>query len=233
MALDPNELAAFADGELPEARAAEVAMLVEADPELARQVAAHERVKAMLATHYAPILDQPLPEHLTAMLTREDKIVDLTAAREQREAKRGLPRWSWLAAPALAASLALSLMLPRSEEAAPGYAEPQLASLLDNRLVAEQSPGAETRVLLSFQDDAGRYCRAFSSGEASGIVCRDTTGWKFEAHGVGGGGDTSDYRMAGATEAGLMARAQEMAQGGALDAEQEEAARARGWDAVR
>ncbi len=233
MAVKPNELAAFADGELPEARAAEIAALVEADPALAGQVAAHERVKAMLAAHYAPMLDASLPENLTTLLTREDKIVDFAAAREKREEKRRLPRWSWIAGPALAASLALALVLPRGEEAAPGYADTQLASLLDNRLVAEQSPSVETRVLLSFQDDAGRFCRAFSGSESSGIACRDTTGWKLEALGAGGPADASEYRQAGASEAELMARAQEMAQGGALDAGQEQAARERGWRSNR
>lgn len=233
MKIDPEELAAFADGELSGARAAEVAAEVEADPELARQVAAHARVKAMLAARYDPILDAPVPEHLTALLSSEtaleSNVASFAAAREKREEKRRLPRWTWVAGPALAASLALALVLPKGAETPEGYAGERLATILDSRLVAEQSPAAETRVLLSFRDGEGQYCRAFSGGDASGIACRDTTGWKLEAVGDGGADRTTDYRMAGASDAELMAKAQDMAAGGALDATAENAARAQGW----
>lgn len=226
MALDRNELAAFADGELPEARAAEVAALVEADPALAGQVAAHHSLKARLAAHYAPLLDAPVPEQLTAMLAPTNpKVIEFAAER----AKRRLPRWALVAGPALAATLALALILPRGEDVAPGYADAQLASVLDSRLVSEQSPAAETRVLLSFEDGAGRYCRAFSGGEASGIACRDDTGWKLETLGTGGKAASADYRQAGASEVDLMARAQAMAAGPALDEDEEAQARSAGW----
>lgn len=229
MKIDPEELAAFADGELSGARAAEVAAEVEADPELARQVAAYARVKAMLAARYDPILDAPVPEHLTALLAPRSTVVDFASAREKREEKRRLPRWAWVAGPALAASLALALILPRGSGAPEGYAGERLATILDSRLVAEQSTAAETRVLLSFRDGEGQYCRAFSGSTASGIACRDATGWKLEAVGDGGAGSSTDYRMAGASDAELMAKAQEMAAGGALDAGQEAAAREQGW----
>jgi len=227
MAITPEELAAFADGELPPARAAQVADAVAADPALAREVAAHRALKARLAGHFAPIAAEPVPDRLTTML-KPSEVVDFTAACERIERRRGIPRWGWVVGPALAASLALAVFVPRDGENA-GYADAQLAAVLDDRLVAEQSPASETRVLLSFRNDAGDYCRAFSGIEASGIACRDAQGWKLEMRGAGTDADQSDYRMAGAGDAEVMAKAQEMAAGPALDAGAEARAKAAGW----
>ncbi|MEL7720532.1 hypothetical protein AAG598_10850 [Citromicrobium bathyomarinum] len=101
--------------------------------------------------------------------------------------------------------------------------------MLDERLVASQSQTVETRVLLSFRGEEGRYCRAFSGSAGSGIACRDDEGWKLEAVGNDSEGASTDYRMAGAGDSEILALAQEMAAGPALDAEGEKAARAQGW----
>lgn len=233
MSVTREDLAAWADGELTGARGAEVEAAIAADPALARQVAAHRELKAALGAHYAPILEQKLPERLTAPLASrsEQGAVDFTAAKERREARFRIPRWSYIAAPALAATLALALFIPRGGEGPVGapYADAQLAGVLDNRLVAEQSPNDETRVLVSFRDETGAYCRAFSGTETGGIACRDETGWRLEALGAGSEGGATEYRQAGASAAELMARAQEMAAGPALDAEAEAEARESGW----
>lgn len=233
MTIAREELAAFADGELPEARAAEVAAAVEADPALAREVEAHRALKARLSGHFAPMLDEPVPDRLATMLQAGEappqaEVADLAAARERRRERRAVPRWGWVVGPALAASLALVVFLPRGEQD-PAYAGASLAAALDSTLIAEQAPDADTRILLSFRDAQGEFCRAFSRTQGSGIACRDEQGWRIEAQGEGSARAQSEYRMAGADEASILARAQEMAQGPALDAEAEAAARAAGW----
>ena len=90
-------------------------------------------------------------------------------------------------------------------------------------------PGDDVRVLLSFRDDAGAYCRAFSGDEQSGIACRDAEGWRLRAAGEGAAAQQGDYRMAGGDAAGILAQAQDMAAGPALTAEEEGAAREQGW----
>lgn len=234
MTVTREEIAAFADGELPPAREAEVAASIAADPELAREVEAHRALEAMLKRHLDPIAAAPVPDALAVLLASpghpdEASVVDLDAARQHRAAKRALPRWSWVVGPALAASLAVVVLFPRGGEEAPGYAEPQLARLLDDRLVAQQAPDDEIRVLLSFRSREGEYCRAFSGSAASGIACRDDAGWRIETDGEGVAAAGNDYRMAGAGSAALMARAQEMAAGAALDAAAEAEARENGW----
>jgi hypothetical protein len=229
MSVTREELAAFADGELPEPRRSEVAVAVAADPALAAEVERHRALKDTLTGHFAPILDQPVPERLTALLGgAEPKVADLTVAR-QRKAARGIPRWGWIVGPALAASLALAVFLPRGGAAPEGYADPQLAAVLDDQLVATQASDAPTRILLSFRDGGGQYCRAFSNAMQSGIACKDDSGWQLGAVTVSTAPAQGDYKMAASAAARIMAIAQNMAAGPALSAEEEQAARAKGW----
>lgn len=229
MTVTREELAAFADGELGEPRRSQVADEVAQDEALTAEVQRHRALKEQLNAHFAPILDQPVPDRLTGLLgADEGKVADFMAARQKREARRRVPRWGWIAGPALAASLALAVILPGGG-APEGYAGTELAAVLDERLVADQAPGEDVRVLLSFRDEAGAYCRAFAGAEQSGIACRDDTGWKLQLEGQGATGHGTDYRMAGADAAEILARAQEMASGPALDAADEQAARNSGW----
>jgi hypothetical protein len=229
MSVTPEELAAFADGELAEPRLSELAAAVAADAALATEVEGHRALKDRLAAHFAPILDAPLPERLTAPLAADEKrVVDLAAARQKR-AERRIPRWSWVVGPALAASLALAVFMPRGGAAPESYADPQLASVLDKQLVASQASGTPTRVLLSFRNGTGQFCRAFTAGTEGGIACKDSNGWRFQASGSAGGAQRGQYRMAGSSSAEIMAKAQEMASGPALSAEEEETAQANGW----
>lgn len=229
MSVSREELAAFADGELEEPRRSEVAAAVAADPALTAEVERHQAVKQRLAVHFAPVLDEPVPEGLSALLGgAEPKVADLTAAR-QRRAVSGLKRWGWIAGPALAASLALAVFLPRGGDVPAGYADPNLASTLNDRLVASQARDARTRILLSFRDHRGQYCRAFAGASESGIACKDSTGWHLQAATPGSAPEAGAYKMAGSPDATIMAEAQEMAAGPALTAAQERAAQANGW----
>ncbi|RVQ67184.1 anti-sigma factor [Croceicoccus ponticola] len=229
MSLTREELAAFADGELDPERHAEVERVVAADPELAREVAAHRALRARLSAHYAPILDDPVPEHLGALLQRQGNVVDLAKRRESQSAVRsGIPRWGWIAGPALAASLILALFIPR-DTAYEGYAGKQVAAALNDQLVAAQPANARVRILLSFRDHSGAYCRAFAEAEQGGIACKDAQGWRVIDRLDGSNIESGVYRQAGSVRAELMAHAQEMAKGSALDAEQEAEAKRRLW----
>jgi len=236
MTITPERLAAFADGELSEVECREIEALVAADPGLARQVAAHRALRQRLSAHFEPILNAPLPDHLVAQLAEPElQVVDLAKARQQRDSRRGIPRWKWFVGPALAASLVLTLMQPWRDKDeitlidGHAYAAGPLAAALDNQLSANQPASAQTRILLSFRDSGGTYCRGFSGKARAGIACRDDNGWQLRK--VIGGSQVkgSDYRQAGSEDAALMALAQDMAPEGALDAGQEQEAKARGW----
>ncbi len=59
--LPEEDLHAFIDGELEPARARAVADQIAADPALAAKVAAYQSDKALLAAHYGPLIDRPVP----------------------------------------------------------------------------------------------------------------------------------------------------------------------------
>lgn len=236
MTITPEQLAAFADGELPEAESQKVAALVAQDTELARKVAAHRALRQRLSAHFEPIMTAPLPESLVARLSQPgSQVADFAQARQQREQQRSIPRWAWIAGPALAASLALAVVLPGRDDpettlvGGQSYAAGPLADALDNQLSAIQPAAAEPRILLSFKDSEGAYCRGFTGKSQSGIACRDANGWQLRKLIGGSQAESGDYRQAGSADAELMALAQEMAPDGALDADQEEAAKKRDW----
>ena len=238
MNVTEEQIAAFADGELDGDELASVEAAIAADPALAAKVDAHRKLKATLGAHFAPVLDQPAPDHLAAMLKpREEagpgeksaEVVSFAAERQKRGLAPMLRRWAPIAGPALAASLVLAIIQPWNTGSVPaGYADGALAAALDDQLVATQLASADTRILVSFESEGGELCRAYRSGDTGGIACRDATGWDIESEFALDGAQVSEFRQAG-SEADVMAAAQAMAAGDALDAEAEAAAKANGW----
>lgn len=236
MSINEEILAAYADGELDGAEASRVAKAVASDPALAARVEAHRALKAQLAAHYAPIAEQAVPAHLATLLSgatdeRADgsgKVISFAAARQKRGLVPLLRRWGPIAGPALAATLVLAVLQPWNGGSPEGYADPALAAALDIQLVATQPADAETRILLSFERNGGGICRVWRGGTEGGIACRDDTGWKIEQQFALGESVRGEFRQAG-SEADLLAAAQDMAAGGALDADAEMSARDRGW----
>jgi hypothetical protein len=235
MNITDETLAAYADGELERTEAARVAAAVAADPALAAKIEAHCALRSRLAAHYAPLAEQPMPPHLAALLSSaQDKdeqnsgeVLSFAAARQKRGLVPMLRRWGPIAGPALAASLVLAILQPW-KGSPDGYADPALANVLDTQLAANQPASAEIRILLSFERDDGGLCRAWRGEKEGGIACRDDTGWKVEQQFALGSAQSSEFRQAG-SETDLLAAAQDMAAGGALDAAHEQAARDRNW----
>ena len=228
MNVTDEEIAAFADDELEGDRKAAVAAAIASEPALARKVEQHRALRAMLGSHFAPILQDDVPAQLKGLLETRGHVVDFRKAKEKRD-KAGAIRWGWLAVPALAASLAIAVFLPRGAEAPEGYARTDLAKALETQLAAAQEPDAPTRILLSFSNEDGQYCRAFSSRESSGIACRDEAGWVLVKQGAGLAPNSGEFRQAGSSEGDLLEAAQELAEGPALDADAESRAMQSGW----
>lgn len=237
MSLTPEQLAAYADGELDAAAARQAEAEIAASPDLQARLAAHRALKARLAAHFAPIAEQPVPARLRNAVgggagggEGREGVADLAeAARARRE--RRLPRWTWgVVGSALAATLIVA-MFGFGARSSQGFVEGSLADALDSQLVASQRPEAEVRILLSFRDAGGLYCRGFSEPSRAGIACREERGWRF--HKIVGDGDgaprSGEYRQAGSGEAQVLAAIQEMADGPALDAQAEREAMHQEW----
>lgn len=232
MNVTEEQIAAFADGELSGDELARVEAAIAADPVLADKVEVHRRLRNTLGVHFAPVLDQKVPDHLTGMLNRQEDnapVISLAAEREKRGLAPMVRRWAPIAGPALAASLVLAIVQPWNTGAIPaGYADGELATALDEQLVATQMAGAQTRILVSFEGEGGELCRAYRSGDTGGIACRDATGWDIQREFALDGAQTTEFRQAG-SEGDVMAAAQAIAAGDALDAEAEAEAKANGW----
>jgi len=231
MTLSREMIAAYADGELEGETLDEVEALIASDPSLLAQVEAHRLLKARLSAHFAPIAEAPVPARLIRAIKGGAEVIDFAGARRRRQetAARGL-RWIRIAGPALAASLILAVLgMGLVQRSAGSYAQGEIASALENQLVETQSPQASVRILLSFRDGAGHFCRGFSSAARSGIACRDGRGWKLDK--VIGGSKVAggEYRQAGSADAEVLAAIQDIAQGPALDGQEERSARSNGW----
>ena len=238
MNVTEEQIAAFADGELSGDERARVEAAIAADPVLADKVEMHRRLRNTLGVHFAPVLDQKVPDRLTAILkpSREAEpsegsaeVVSFAAERQKRGLAPMVRRWAPIAGPALAASLVLAIIQPWNTGSVPaGYADGTLAAALDDQLVATQVASADTRILVSFENEGGELCRAYRSGDTGGIACRDATGWDIQSEFALDGEQVTEFRQSG-SEADVMAAAQAMAAGDALDSDAEAAAGANGW----
>lgn len=229
MSVSKEIIAAYADGELEGEALREVKAAVAADPELQAQVAAHHRLKAMLGAHFGPVAEEPVPERFLELLRQgpANNVVDFAAARERT--RHPAPRFAWFG-PALAASLVVALVgYGVGQRGVRDYAVGDVAAALDSQLVATQPREAPVRILLSFRDGEGNFCRGFASAAQSGVACRDGRGWRLGKVIGGEKAQASEFRQAGSAETEVLAVIQDMADGPALDAQGEEAARRGGW----
>jgi hypothetical protein len=230
MTISSELLAAYADGELDAETARTVETAVAGDLQLQADLAAHRALRERLAAHFNPIAEQPVPERLRQAVLAEDdgaNVIDFAAQADKRRVRTTPARWARIVGPALAASLVLAFIGFSLRPTGTSYAQGELAQALDNQLVATQKADAPVRILLSFQDRRGYYCRGFTGEARSGIACRDDDGWHLLRTLAGTKSSGTEYRQAGSAE--VMTAVQDMTAGEALDAEQEARAAQQGW----
>ncbi|RVT42003.1 anti-sigma factor [Sphingobium algorifonticola] len=229
MTIDPETLMAYADGELDAVSAKRVEKAITAQPELAAQVAAHRALRATLADHFAPVVEAPLPDRLTALL--DDRVVPFQPA--PRKATVFQVRNLAAMAAALVMGLLLGQVVSLGGSATVGtrqgalVAQGDLAKTLDMQLASTQPADAATRIGLTFRDREGHVCRSFESPALSGIACRAEDIWRLKRTIDGDAREMQAYRQAGSAE--IIEAAQNMMAGAPMDAEAERKARQAGW----
>lgn len=242
-------LMAWVDGELPAQDAARVAAAVGADAGLAARAARLQALNRQLRQAFAAELDEPVPEALAAIARGEHLAAPAAPARgaaviplAPRRRRLGWAQWGGLAAGVV---LAVAL-LPRLGlwEGRPGdtvqaqadgrlMARGPLADALQHGLASETRPDG-TRLLLSFRDRDGRFCRSFAAPVGRGLACRGADQWQVvvltapAAAPASAPGDRLRLASSDLPAAVLDAVEQRIA-GLALDAAQERAARDAGW----
>lgn len=186
------QLAAFMDGTLEDdALIAAIEAAINDDPALADQAEAlaaqSDAAAAAVRAAFAPVLDAPVPQHLTAILapvpspaSETAKVVDLAAARADR---RVLPTpandtgagWRWPQFAAMAASLVLGVVIggqlltgtgagDRGDNASLVLASADVDTMLDTAPSGQAVDLANLgtgQVVLTFRNADGGLCRQF------------------------------------------------------------------------
>lgn len=243
--IDDATLQAYVDGALDAAARARVEAALAQDPALTRRVQQLQALNAQLRAAFDPVLDEPVPAHLSALLqprtTPAATPTPLAGWRRTHAAGHRRPRRWLLPGAALAASVALLAVglwwhagtgLVRMQNGEP-YAAGVLVRALDQSLASEPDAQAPVAIGLSFRAADGHICRTFTirtPPSRAGLACHAAAGWTLPVIGPAAPAESGDLRQAAsdlppAVQAAIDARLR----GNVFDAQQERAARAAGW----
>jgi hypothetical protein len=237
-------LMAYADGELGEPARSQVERAMRLDPALAARVAQHRAMRSRVSTAFASIVNEAVPPRLYPGAAA-GKVVHLNAVRAARHQQtRERPRWAWPQLGSLAASLAVGVLA-----GALGYASLQgdppvaavgkdgalvahgpLARALSQQLASAATAGSTVRIGVSFAAKDGSYCRSFAVGTSAGLACRQGGQWAIPVLEEGSASTPGAYRQATSeVPAAVLEAIDQRIAGAALGADDERAARQRGW----
>lgn len=244
--IDDDSLQAYVDGELDAAGRARIDAALAQDDALAHRVRQARALNEQLRTAFDPVLEELVPEHLSALLQARTMsaapLAVLEGGRIADAARRRAPRRWLMPGAALAASLALLAAglwwwragdeLVRMRNGVP-YAAGVLDHVLDRALASEPDTHAPVAVGLSFRADDGRICRTFTvrtPPARAGLACHSAAGWALPVLGPAVPPDGGELRQAASSlPPAVQAAVDARLCGDVFDAEQERAARAAGW----
>lgn len=185
-----------------------------------------------MAAAFDDVLKEPVPDRLKALLAEPapaPQVVDLGAARARRQGMN-----SWAAWGGMAATLVLGTVI--GTRLAPSVGDGQdrlvatgaIAQALDRQLAS--APTGAVAVQLSFKAKDGRWCRSFSTAAAAGLACREPDGaWALQQVAAVAAAPSGMRQAASSLPPTVLAAVDAAMAGEALNAEQEKAARDKGW----
>ncbi|MFK2875493.1 anti-sigma factor [Rhodanobacter hydrolyticus] len=243
--IDDEILQAYVDGALDAADTARVDAALAQDDALACRVRQLRALDAQLRAAFDPVLDEPIPGRLSALLqptaARATPFTVLEGGRDAGAVRRRATRRWLVPGAALATSVAL-LAAGLWWQADSGWVRTQdgrqfaagaLTRALDNQLASEPDAHASVAIGLSFRSKDGQVCRSFTVRTPpvrAGLACHTTAGWELPVLGPAVPSEGGELRQAAsdlppAVQAAIDARLS----GEVFDAQQERAARAEGW----
>ncbi|MEO5812774.1 MAG: hypothetical protein ABIU96_00065 [Rhodanobacter sp.] len=247
--IDEITLQAYVDGELDVASAASIDAALAQDDLLARRVHKARELRAQLNAAFDPVLVEPVPAHLAALLHAESppaaaRVVPLAKAAASRgfgaDRRRGRRRW-FFPAVAVAASIAVLSMaiwwqgrgdLLRVQEGQQ-FASGALSQALDQTLASEPDRRARISIGLTFRSADGDICRTFvthAKPAMAGLACHQPAGWSVPALSTAVDPQSGDLRQsASALPPRVQAAVDARLRGDAFTAKQERVARDAGW----
>ena len=255
MTWSDSTLMAFADGELDASKSVQLQDALAGDNALQQRLEAITRQRERLSAAFAPVLDEPVPDRLSALLREPTavsaNVIDMGATRAQKELLATLQeqpapaprraRSSWAQWGGMAASLVLGVVMgtqfnPFTGDAGMGLQDGKLVAggvigkSLTMQLASDNGRGAAVTVQLSFVDKRGQYCRTFSTGQLAGLACQDASHWVVEHLATADATpDTGMRQASSALPRAVLDAVDQRIAGDALNADAERAARAQGW----
>lgn len=246
--IDDDTLQAYVDGELDAAGAARIDAALTHDEVLARRVQQAHALRAQLKAAFDPVLEEPVPEHLAAMLRPTPPHAEIparavAASTRQRGfggSRRRAPR-RWLVPAAVAASIAaltVSLWWKSGSDLVrmhdgQQFAAGTLSRALDKSLASEPDPNAPISIGLTFRSADGRICRTFTERAKpamAGLACHGDAGWSLPVLTAAESSAGGALRQAASDlPPKLQAAIDARIRGDAFNAQQERAARNAGW----
>lgn len=236
MASDHETFFAWLDGELEGKQADAVAAEVASDPRLTRLAEQHGAFETRLRGAFNTVAAAPVPERLAKSIKPSSaQIVHFAAPRRSSNDDS---RWGWPQAAAIAATLVVGIglgtMLNSGPAASPFevrggkmFAAAQLDDSLNQQLASAQA--GDVHLGITFRDQQGAICRTFTDQRSSGLACREGDAWQLRGLFAAPEGQSDNYRMAAGMDPNLAALIDSTIQGEPFEAEQEKAAKARGW----
>ncbi|WP_426664261.1 anti-sigma factor family protein [Rhodanobacter aciditrophus] len=243
--IDDDILQAYVDGELDAAEAARIDAALAQDEVLARRVRQARALKDRLHAAFDPVLDEPVPARLSALLQSQARPAALSTVPERGRGadttRRRAPRRWLMPGAALAASIALLAVglwwhagneLVRVRNGEP-YAAGVLGRALDQALASEPDAHAPVSIGLSFRAADGQVCRTFTVHTAparAGLACHTARGWALPVLEPSAPAESGELRQAASSlPPAVQAAVDARLRGEVFDAQQERAARAAGW----
>jgi anti-sigma factor RsiW len=224
------EVHAYVDGEMDDAARAAFDVRLKQDRPLQDALYRERRLREMLAEAYAPVLAEPVPDRLSALLANKPAAAVVSLAEVRARRSLGWAQWGGMAASLVLGTLLGYQLLPGgAHQMADGSV---LAQALDQQLSGQAVGGITPG--LSFVAKGGVYCRSFiSTGEqpSAGLACREGQQWRLrQLEPLPTDAASGPYRTAAtALPPALLQGIDALRDGDALDAEGERQARARGW----
>ena len=249
--IDDDILQAYVDGELDAPSAARVEAALAHDAVLAHRVQQARDVRARLRAAFDPVLDEPVPARLSALLqprpaqaaTPTSPLVMPAAGHGRGTTRRRATRRWFVPGAALAASVALLAVAlwwwqPGGDlirmQGGQSFAAGALTHALDQALASEPKANAPVAIGLSFRSTDGRICRTFvlrAPPARAGLACHEGAGWALPVLSAvappEGGGELR--QAASALPPAVQAAVDARLRGNVFDAQQERAARDAGW----
>jgi len=231
MEWDDELIAAYADGEMHSLIEERFEGALARDEGLHARLEQEKRLRARLRGRFDPVLDEPVPDGLRAMLEAPPsaEVVPIETARR----RRGLATRAWIPA-AMAASLAVGLFGGQFLPGGGGIstlptADGALAEALDTELASAPTTAGATRIGTTFRDGEGRLCRTFDGADVAGFACRAGSVWQIEMLAPGSGRQDGGYQQATSGAMMVLQAAQERMAGEPLGEEEERRLRDSGW----